>query len=1062
MPKILLLGTARFTAPVTLIKVLTLWTLLTLASFAQAAVGIVVDKETPLYELESQAYYVEDADNSLSIEDIANPDFDAWKQSENGTLSFGYTASTYWIHFKLINQNNEDMQRLLEIAYPVLDDVEVHVYRDGLPNQNYRFGDQLPFESRPIDHAHFLVSIDLEPYAETSVYIKIATSSSMQIPLQLWKHESLVERDQDRLISRGVYFGAMIIMALYNLMLFFVLRDKNFLYYVIYVLSISSLLFGINGLSFKYFWPNATSWNDQSLVVSLAGIIIFGLLFTRSFLHVPETRPLLNKFLLAHVYGGYLCIALAFLVPYRYGILTTIIIAMTGVLTCMAAGLIRWKDRYHAVKYYIMAWSFLLGGGVVLALNKFGLVPNNLLTQNAAQIGSAIEVVLLSIALANQMNNERRLREQAQQESLAAQTNAMESLKQYQELYDNAVQGLFLINQQGYFLKINPSVLTILKTSDDDLLNHNKGVSRPITDYFPDIKDLLDSPQKLNRRDSVRIKGITKNNDTVWIVLTLRLVRNAKDEIEHIEGSMVDITESIEKEEALRERKTAESTAEAKSAFLATMSHEIRTPMNGVLGMVEMLRGTKLDFHQSRYINTIYNSGQALLGVINDILDYSKIESNKLEVEKISVDLSEVVDECVSVFSNLCEEKNLPLYVDLDPHIPTRVYSDSTRIRQILLNLLSNAFKFTEKGYVYIRIDQMPEQKIRIAIQDTGIGLSEEEQAKLFKSFSQADSSTTRKYGGTGLGLAISKRLAELMGGEIGVVSQKGAGSKFWFTVTDYQLEKAPTLQPVKGAAQQLLAIGTEDKKFSKAYRRHLNSTVKQIIAFNDVDQMVEHIKKTAEYEEQLFLLQDKFFESIQHHQHYRKIKDRILVLTQPGQATRYQEKVKSQFILERPVSPHQIVQAINACLNPQNPMQELLNEALDIQGMRFLVAEDNTVNQMVIKGILKKHGAEIQLANNGQEALEKYRHKHHQFDVVLMDIEMPIMNGYESVKAIRQYEQDECLSPMPIFGLSAHALAEYMEKATAAGMNGFITKPITVKQLITHLHPLNAHRKAS
>ena len=1044
---------------------LTVFLTLTFLSFAangrQATPDLSVNPIIESYALGPHTWFYEDTNGQLTFADISDNHFRGqWQKSEQESLSFGYTGSVYWFRLSLANDTADLQKRLLEIAYPVLDYIDIFILRDQRLLERHEFGDQLPFASRPVDHANFVIPLDLPAQSQTQIYLRVKTGSSMQVPLQLWNYEALVERDQNELIASGLYFGAMLIMTLYNLMLFFALRDRNFLYYVVYVISMAMLIFGIKGYSFKYLWPEASAWNDQSLVVSLAFTVVFACAFTQSFLQVTQHRPMLSKILTFHMLVGSVCAITAFIIPYRLAITSTILMALSSILCCFTIGIVRWRDRCEAVRYYLLAWSFMLGGGAVLAMNKFGVLPNNFFTQNAAQIGSSIEVVLLSIALANQMNTERHLRQLAQEETLFAQMSAMESLKQYQELYDNAIQGLFIIDAEGSFTKANPSVGRILGIDTDAPLDSQQPAK--LERYFPDIRDLISTPEHQRKDESKRMKGQREDGSAVWIVLTLRAVVNDDDGTHHFEGSMVDITESIEKEAALRERETAESTAKAKSEFLATMSHEIRTPMNGVLGMVEMLKGTKLDFHQNRYVSTIYHSGQALLGVINDILDYSKIENNKLEVEKISVDLLEVVDECVSVFSNLCEEKNLPLYVDLDPSIPSRIFSDPTRIRQILLNLLSNAFKFTERGYVYIKIDQLEGQQVKIAVQDTGIGLDQTAQSKLFQSFSQADSSTTRKYGGTGLGLAISKQLAELMGGEIGVKSQQGNGSTFWFTVQDYRLEAPPELAPLKEADHYTLIIGAHSSRLAKANQRHLDSILQRTFAVRDIEQLGSYINTAESLEKTLFLLEDSFYAGIRPHPAYRQIKHHIVVLTRPGQSSRYHKKLDSQLILEHPVSPYQIRQAIGHCLNPQSPVNELLNEALDIAGLHFLVAEDNKVNQMVIKGILKKHGAEVSMADNGESVFEKYRNHHEKIDIVLMDIEMPVMNGYEATTAIRDYEQRELLVRKPIFGLSAHALAEYMEKSLEIGMDGFMTKPITIKQLITHLHPVSQQKRAS
>ncbi len=985
-----------------------------------------------------------------------------WQPGANDSLNFGYNDAYYWLHSRFHNTDMIALERLIEVSYAVLDYLDVFVIDAQGNVQHFELGDKLPFHSRPVKHHNFIVPVKIPAGETVEVYMQVRTGSSVQFPVILWDKQALLEKDHQLLIGTGIYYGAMIIMVLYNLVLFLSIRDIKYFYYVCYVASMVVFLAGVNGLCFQYLWPHATWWNDVSIVMGLSCVIFFAMIFTHDFLDLKHTRP--RFALIAHglsLLGVVTGVGSLFL-DYHLAILSAIIVSVICIFFAYTIGFIRWHDGYSPARYYTIAWSFMMGGGLVLALNKFGIMPRNIFTENATQIGSALEVMLLSLALADQMNREKRMRELAQQESLSAQSAAMDSLKQYEALYHRAVQGLFEIDANTHFIRFNASVKRILGADDAQLYaGSEQQAGLALSHFFPTLTEIL-QVLSTSPNESFRLEGTRADGTTVWAIVTLRPLHDASQpELQRYEGSLVDISESIEKETAQRERQEAEIATQAKSAFLANMSHEIRTPMNGVIGMVELLKGTHLDLQQSRYVNTIHTSGMALINIINDILDYSKIESGKLEVEAIPLDLMTLIDDCVSVFSLRCAEKNVKLYVDYDPAIPTNIYSDPVRIRQILLNFLSNAFKFTEQGSVHIRLDQAPDQKIRIAVRDTGIGLAAAQQEKLFQSFSQADSSTTRKYGGTGLGLAISKRLAELMGGSIGVNSEPGQGSEFWFTLQDKTTLPACT-GPIE-TITEVLVFASTDQAMLAASQRMFNAWFRHVISMTLPSEVESLLKSGKSMETTRIIMDAEILQQLSSTDLLKPHLERVVVLCNHEQSKSAQRRVPLRNLLETPVSPRSLWHALQGILTTTaDTEQKPAIPALRVAGLQFLVAEDNSVNQMVIKGILQKHGAKVIIAHNGQEALQTYQRDHALIDFVLMDIEMPVMNGYQATQAIRVFEKRSGLPRKPLFGLSAHALREFMIEATKSGMDDFITKPVTIDSMARTLTSFEDDRRAA
>ena len=383
--------------------------------------------------------YLRDQAGDLTLEEVHALD-DGWQQSTQRELNFGYTDAVYWLRLDLQAEVQSSHDYLLEIDYAVLDDIRARVVRDGQVVEHVRLGGRLPYHERLIDHPNYLVPLSLSAGEPTRVYIRIDTDSAMQIPLYLWDAQSFLEKDYERTVMRAIFYGAMIVMVLYNFLVFTATRDVSYLYYVLHVVGMAFFLFAMHGVSYKFLWPTAPYWNSASLLVALSGAVLFPCLFTRRFLALPEYRPWLSNALMAVVVLAALVGGAAFFVSYGDLVAFAILAAVLSIVTNFSAGIIRWIDGYRPALYYNLAWMLLLLGAFVFALNKIGLLPRNWLTENGVLLGVGAEMVLLSFALVSRMNEERRLREKAQEETAQTQRELLQAqIEQTREL-DRLVQ----------------------------------------------------------------------------------------------------------------------------------------------------------------------------------------------------------------------------------------------------------------------------------------------------------------------------------------------------------------------------------------------------------------------------------------------------------------------------------------------------------------------------------------------------------------------------------------------------------------------------------------------
>jgi two-component system sensor histidine kinase/response regulator len=542
----------------------------------------------------------------------------------------------------------------------------------------------------------------------------------------------------------------------------------------------------------------------------------------------------------------------------------------------------------------------------------------------------------------------------------------------------------------------------------------------------------------------------------------------------HLVGTVLDISDRKRGEAALiRAREAAEAATRVKAAFLATMSHEIRTPMNGVLGMTELLLDTPLSAEQHEYAQAVQTSGETLLRIINDILDFSKIEAGKLRLETFDFDLAATVEDVALLLAGSAQRKGLEVTVGLEPDVPTALHGDPFRLRQILTNLLGNAIKFTTQGEVGVQVRVMAETPdavlVRIDVHDTGIGLTPEQQAALFRPFTQADTSTTRRYGGTGLGLAISRQLVELMDGTIGVESSLGAGSTFWFTVRLAQqpagAQPAPSGRPVTLAGLRVLVVDDNATNRAILQRQVLSWGMRNGTA-EDGPGALGLLRAAAArgepYDLAFLDMQLPGMDGVTLAQTIRAdpalAAVRLVLLSSIGQEVeRAARQAGIEAVLTKPVRQSQLHDCLVTLVGlpgagPAGPAAAARVAATSPRllppagatGLPILLAEDNVVNQQVAQAMLRKLGYRVVVVADGRAALAAVQDS--RYAAVLMDCQMPEMDGYAATAALREQEGDA--RHTPIIAMTANALDGDRERCLAAGMDDYLAKPVSVAAL--------------
>ncbi len=651
-------------------------------------------------------------------------------------------------------------------------------------------------------------------------------------------------------------------------------------------------------------------------------------------------------------------------------------------------------------------------------------------------------------------------RKQATSELRTAKESAQQQLQRNQLILEGSLDGFYVIGSDTYFKEVNPAFCQMLGYSRDELLN--------MTIDMLDTK--MGSELSFELISEMIDKGAIRFETQHWhkqdypidVEVSANFVQ-FQDEEWRFFSFVRDIREQKRTTAELQlAKETAELANSAKSNFLATMSHEIRTPMNGIIGITELLTSTQLDVQQIDYVETVRKSGESLLTIINDILDFSKIEANKLILEVLDFDLRELVEEVLNLFAVKADSQGTELLYEM-PSIAHKLIGDPGRIRQILTNLIGNAIKFTEKGEVLLRISLKSQEAnldimlLNFEIVDTGIGLTEKQQQQLFQPFSQADTSTTRRYGGTGLGLVITQRLVGMMGGNIGVHSTFGEGSTFWFNLLlKISANPRASLIGVEKLQGLKLLVVEDNLHNGHILQNQAQGWGMTVSIVHTTDKALRALKIAAiQHKPYKIIVIDaqltktdvvEFIQILSHE--YSANHLAIILLTSLSKTLSQQQALPNLIAcITKPITQKGLLQALLKAIG-QDDKQIVIEEKrqpLTTMPHRILLVEDNQTNQKVATIMLQKIGCQVIVANNGIEALQLFESK--QFDLIFMDCQMPEMDGFEATHQIRQKNKGNSTS-IPIIALTANAMEGDAERCLSVGMNAYLSKPVKLGDL--------------
>ncbi len=517
------------------------------ASVFSAQSDVLVSPAISEYPLGTSIEFIEDPHQTLALVDFVGAQQQPmrWRQANVDVPNFGYTRATYWFHLTLLDLNQGDGNWLIALSYPLIDEIGLYFVEDNRVIRSYQTGDTYDFLTRPINHRHFLFPVPDSTTGSVDVYMRVQTEGTLELPLTLWSEKEFWEQEQTIIVVKGVYFGVILIMVIYNLFIYFSVRESSYLYYVCYAACLIFFQSGIDGLAFQFLWPGNPEFHGKSFVVFSAFTLMFLCLFSNSFLKLADYHPRLSGLLLLGALSTATMSVVSLFIPYAYAIRLVVGLSLPICIGCFGVGVYVWSNGGVIARYFLIAWSAFLVGILLISLSKMGVIPITFFTTNALQIGSALEVVLFSLALADRINADKR-------EKLSAKQEAINNLERFKSLYDNAIEGIFQCTLEGRFVSANPAMAKFMGYESSELfagmvVDAGAQIFLDVEQYHEFRKAVLEDGQVLN----YEAHGVRLDGAPFWCSLSAKLVQQKTSDRSLIEGFVVDITARKKSEEQL-------------------------------------------------------------------------------------------------------------------------------------------------------------------------------------------------------------------------------------------------------------------------------------------------------------------------------------------------------------------------------------------------------------------------------------------------------------------------------------------------------------------------------
>ena len=718
-------------------------------------------------------FYI-DNDGLLTLDDILSPAVsDQFIPNESRVPNLGFSGAAGWYRIVIESHDKRQVNWLLEIAFPLAEEVSFFHPLGGGQYKEIKTGMDYPFSSRVIDHPNYVFPLG-NLNKEKTFYLRMrCANGALQMPLVVWEETLFLDYEKRSLVVWGGMFGIIFVMCIYNLFIFLSVRDKAYLYYILYAASMAGSVLVLNGLGFQYFWMDYPGWNDRVVAFTVGTSTFFAIGFCRLFNSTDQYTPRLDQYLRLLSYASLLISVLALTIDYNLSLVSTLFVMLFS-LSMLVAGVHSVRTGVRSSKYFLVAWLAFIAGLLIYTLSLLDVIPANFISVHGKEIGAISEMILLSLGLADRINVEK-------EERLGALSMLARSEERYRSIFEKAVEGRFQLNKYLRIIEYNASFMGILGYDNKAVLPEDLfGSIWAEQDSYNEFINMFEHREQVDSFPCL----MRRNNEELFDAE----ISIAKD-LDHrgevfFYGAISDVSEKKQIDELVRKQLHAEEVSQAKSIFLATMSHELRRPINTIYGFSQLIREEDVGLSELKAFNQrIYTSATVMKDVVNNILDFSKIESGVLEVNNRPFNLSLLIDVIMETCLSRAGERQIEFNVVQSDDLPKDIVGDEYHLRQVLINLVDNGIKFTTEGSVDLIVTHArgPANSIRLRfeVRDTGVGMSESFLKNIFKQFSQEANESYS--GGTGLGMYVAKEYVRVLGGDLKVSSELGRGSCFHF-----------------------------------------------------------------------------------------------------------------------------------------------------------------------------------------------------------------------------------------------------------------------------------------